>query len=419
MAVQSDMVAAIYQIADERGLSHETVLKIIKDAVLAAYTKAYGEAENLSVDLDEENGKFMVYAEQLVVKEAKDEKIEISLADAHKIDKSLKEGDRVLADITPEGFGRIAAQAARMKIVQDIREAEHSSQLEKLEERMDQIVSGIVQRPIRGGIIEVEVDRATTWMPEDEQIPREFYKSGERMRFLLKEIREIDGVQRAIVSRGSEDFLKKLFETEIPEVNNGVVEIKEVAREAGSRTKVAVYSNQEKIDPIGACVGPRGARIGAISEELGMREKIDIVVWDEDPAIFVRNALQPATPIDVKVEQKENHAVVLVAEDVLSLAIGKEGQNVRLAAKLTGYKIDITDQEKDFKDMKGVTASEVEQRDRDDEMGRGAEPAKSVKVETKEVKKKVAKKGEFVCKKCGKLYKTKTGYEKHIKKCEK
>ena len=454
MAVQSDMIAAIYQIADERGLSHEVVLKIIKDAVLAAYTKAYGEADNLSVDLDEENGKFVVYAEQLVVKKVEDEKKEISVAEATGIDKSLKEGDRVLADITPEGFGRIAAQAARMKIVQDIREAEHTSQLEKLQERMGQIVSGVVQRPIRGGVIEVEVDRATTWMPEDEQIPREFYKSGERMRFLLKEIREIDSVQRAIVSRGSEDFLKKLFETEIPEVNSGVVEIKKITREPGSRTKVAVYSNQEKIDPIGACVGPRGARIGAISEELGMREKIDIIVWDEDPSIFVRNALQPATPIDVKVDTKTEHAVVLVAEDILSLAIGKEGQNARLAAKLTGYKIDITDQEKEFKKMKGVTASEVEQRDRDEDSGSPAAVAaevadrakggnkrkktvakdsaksgekaekktatkKSAKsVKSAKAKKTTAKKGEFVCEKCGKTYKTKSGYEKHSVGCE-
>jgi len=426
MAVQSDMVAAIYQIADERGLSHDTVLKIIKDAVLAAYTKVYGEADNLSVDLDEENGKFVVYAERLVVKATKDEKNEVSVAEATKIDKSLKEGDRVLSDITPEGFGRIAAQAARMKIVQDIREAEHTSQLVQLQERMSQIVSGVVQRPIRGGVIEVEVDRATTWMPEDEQIPREFYKSGERMRFLLKEIREIDGVERAIVSRGSEEFLKKLFETEIPEVNGGVVEIKKIAREPGSRTKVAVYSNQEKIDPIGACVGPRGARIGAISEELGMREKIDIIVWDEDPSIFVRNALQPATPIDVKVDVKAEHAVVLVAEDVLSLAIGKEGQNARLAAKLTGYKIDITDQEKEFKDMKGVTASEVEQRDLNDDSrspiavaaeDKGKKANKKTTVKAKAVSAAKVKKGVFTCEKCKKSYKTKTGYEKHIAKC--
>lgn len=431
MAAQSDMIAAIYQIADERGLEHDTVLKIIKDSVLAAYYKAYGEEDNLSVDLDEENGKFVVYEQRVVVKKAEDEKRELSLKEAQELDDSLKEGDRVLVDVTPEGFGRIAAQAARMKIVQDIREAEHTSQLEKLSERMGQIVSGVIQRPIHGGVIEVEVDRATTWMPEDEQIPREFYKSGERMRFLLKEIREIDGVQRAIVSRGSEEFLKKLFETEIPEVNSGVVEIKKIAREAGARTKVAVYSNQEKIDPIGACVGPRGARIGAISEELGMREKIDIIVWDEDLAIFIRNALQPATPIDVKIDPKEEHAVVLVAEDILSLAIGKEGQNARLAAKLTGYKIDITDQEKEFNAMKGTTATEAEAEGLPEE---GAETASNAvapkknkagdkkKAKAKKGKatelKKSAKKGEFVCEKCGKTYKTKSGYEKHSAKCE-
>lgn len=435
------MIAAIYQIADERGLDHDTVLKIIKDSVLAAYTKAYGEEDNLSVDIDEETGKFMVYAERVVVKKAENEKREISLKEAMELDKSLKEGDRVLVDVTPEGFGRIAAQAARMKIVSDIRDAEHTSQLQKLSERMDQIVSGVIQRPIHGGVIEVEVDRATTWMPEDEQIPREFYKSGERMRFLLKEIREIDGVQRAIVSRGSEEFLKKLFETEIPEVNSGVVEIKKIAREAGSRTKVAVYSNQEKIDPIGACVGPRGARIGAISEELGMREKIDIIVWDEDQAIFIRNALQPATPIDVKVDVKEEHAVVLVASDILSLAIGKDGQNARLAAKLTGYKIDITDQEKEFKEMKGTTATEaeaeglpeVEEGKKEEEkpakkkaVKKSAKARVTAKKTTKKstvkkapaAAKKSTKKGEFTCKKCGKTYKTKTGLEKHSAKCE-
>lgn len=417
MAVQSDMLSAIYQIAEERGLERETVLKILKEAVLAAYYKVYGERDNLVVDIDEEEGKFLVYEQRLVVKKQKDENTELSLAEAQKLDKSVKEGDSVLVDVTPEGFGRIAAQAARMKIVQDIREAEHSSQLEKLTERMGQIVSGVIQRPIRGGVMEIEVDRATTWMPEDEQIPHEFYKSGERMRFLLKEIREIDGVQRAIVSRGSEEFLEKLLETEIPEVNSGVVEIKGIAREAGGRTKVAVYSKQEKIDPIGSCVGPRGSRKEIVSEELGMREKIDFVVWDEDPAIFIRYALQPATPIDVKVNKKEKLAVVLVASDLLSLAIGKEGQNARLAAKLTGYKIDITDSEDEFNNMKGTTATQAEADGLSEE---GSVNDADGEKKTKAVKKKApAKKTEFVCKNCGKTYKTETGYEKHVAVCKK
>lgn len=406
MAVQSDMLAAIYQIADERGLPEEQVLDIIKDAVLAAYEKGYGEKEGLSVEIDEESGEFSVFQEKVVVKKVEDSEKEVSLKEAVDMDSSLREGDEVLVDITPEGFGRIAAQAARMKILQDIREAERDAQIAKLKERMGEIVTGVIRRPLRGGIIEVEVDRATAWMPQDEQIPREFYKSGDRMRFLLKEIREIEDIKRAIVTRGDDEFLVKLFETEIPEINSGAVEIKAIAREAGSRTKVAAYSLQEKIDPIGACVGPKGARISAISDELGMREKIDIIVWDEDPAIFIRNALAPATPIDVKVDKDEERAVVLVDEEVLSLAIGKEGQNARLAAKLTGYKIDITDSEKEFKEMKGKSASEVEAADASE--GKPTEPEK-------ETEKKDEK---LVCPECGKEYRRKSYYDKHIEKCK-
>lgn len=418
MAVQSDMLAAIYQIADERGLEKDQVMGILKDAVLAAYHKSYGDggeevAEHLSVEIDEDNGQFSVFAERTVVDKVKDEDHEVSLAESQEMDKTLKSGDQVLVDITPDDFGRIAAQAARMKIIQDVREAETDAQLAKLKDRIGQIVTGVVQRPIRGGVIEVEVDRAPCWMPEEEQIPREFYKSGERLRFLLKGIREIDSVNRAIVSRGDDEFLLKLFETEIPEINSEAVVIKGMAREAGARTKVAVYSMQEKIDPIGACVGPRGARITAISEELGMREKIDIIVWDEDPAVFIKNALQPATSIDVKVNEDGEHAVVLVDEDTLSLAIGKEGQNARLAAKLTGFKIDITDSAKDFKQMKGKSASDVLG---EDESG-VADKATEGKTKKKETK-KPEEKAKFVCEKCGKEYKLEGYYKKHVKKCK-
>lgn len=418
MALQSDMITAIYQIADERGLPEDQVLDIIREAVLAAYEKTYGEGEGLSVEIDEETGEFSIYAEKVVVDEVEDPEKEISEKEATEMDDTLKSGDEVLVDITPEGFGRIAAQAARMKILQDIKEAERDAQILKLKERMGEIVTGVVRRPLRGGIIEVEVDRATAWMPKDEQIGREFYKSGERMRFLLKEIREIEGSKRAIVTRGDDNFLVKLFETEIPEINSGAVEIKEIARESGSRTKVAVYSLQEKIDPIGACVGPKGSRISAISEELGMKEKIDIIVWDEDPSIFIRNALAPATPIDVKVDEDEEQAIVLVDEGSLSLAIGKEGQNARLAAKLTGYKIDITGSEDEFKGMKGKTASEVVAEDE------AAARGKSVKEEDGGEKEKEEKAGakkesdKLVCPKCGKEYKMKHYFDKHVEKCE-
>lgn len=349
------MLAAIYQIADERGLSKDQVIKIIEQAVLAAYMKIYGEAENLTAEIDEEKGRFVIFASRVVVKKPKDEKTEVSLEEAKKIDKGLKIGDKVLIDVTPKGFGRIAAQVARYKIIQDIREAERETQIGKLTERVGQIVSGVVRR-VKRGVVEVEVDHATAIMPEEEQIPGEFYKSGERMRFLLKEIKKEDGYKQAIVSRSDENFLIELFKTEVPEVNKGIVQIKGIAREAGSRTKVAVYSLQEKIDPIGACVGPKGARISAISDELG-KEKVDIIVWDEDPATYVKNALQPAQPSSVKVDESKKEAKVLVEKEVLSLAIGKDGQNARLAAKLTGYKVDITDKEEEFSERRLKTKS--------------------------------------------------------------
>uniref|UniRef100_A0A7C5URJ0 Transcription termination/antitermination protein NusA n=1 Tax=candidate division CPR3 bacterium TaxID=2268181 RepID=A0A7C5URJ0_UNCC3 len=346
MAVQSDVLTAIYQIADERGLSKEQVIEIIKEAVLAAYKKMFGDEGDLTVEIDEQNGKFSIFSAKSVVKNVKDEKREISVENARKIDKSLKIGDTVLIDVTPKGFGRIAAQVARYKIVQDIKEAEREMQIKKLRERVGQIVTGTVQRAVRG-VVEVEVDHATALMPEEEQIPGEFYKSGTRMRFLLKEIKEYAGKKHAIVSRRDNNFLIELFKTEVPELSKGIVQIKGIAREAGSRTKVAVYSLQEKIDPIGACVGPKGSRRNAICSELG-KEKIDIVVWDEDPATYIKNALQPATCLSVKVDKKNKVAKVLVEKGSLSLAIGKEGQNSRLAAKLTGYKIDITDDESIF-----------------------------------------------------------------------
>lgn len=398
MVVQSDMLAAIYQIADERGLSKDQVVSIIKQAVLAAYTKIYGEADNLTAEIDEENGRFVIFASRTVVRKPKDDKTEISLEEAKKIDSELKIGDKVLVDVTPKDFGRIAVQAARYKIIQDIRDAERETQLSKLSERVGQIVSGVIRRVKRGGV-EVEVDHATAIMPEEEQIPGEFYKSGKRMRFLLKEIRKADGFKEAIVSRADENFLIELFKTEVPEVNKGIVQIKGIAREAGSRTKVAVYSLQEKIDPIGACVGPKGARINAISDELG-REKVDIIVWDEDPITYVKNALQPATPLSVKVDESKKEAIVLVEKETLSLAIGKDGQNARLAAKLTGYKIDITDDEEEFKKKK------VKDKDRP-------------KKEKKEVKEKVVateekQKGEV--KERGKKKMVKSNKEREIAK---
>ncbi len=352
MAMVSEFVSAINQIAAERGINPEDVFKALEAAILVAYKKEHFKDEyrkdeeydeedeedkkigqNLSVELDRETGEFKLFATKEVVKTVKDHESEISLSDAEYISSNIEIGDSVQIEMPAEELGRIAAQTAKQVILQKIRESEKTAILSEFEGKVGEVFTALMQRMQKGSAV-FEIGKATAMMPVEEQVSNEFYRIGERYKVLLKSIEDSE----VIISRADPKFLIELFKLEVPEIESGVVEIKAVAREAGSRSKIAVVSHQEGVDPIGSCVGQRGIRIANIMNELG-EEKIDIIEWDDDDETFVANALSPAKILSVKI--KDNTATVKTDADQLSLAIGKEGQNVRLAWKLTGYKIDI------------------------------------------------------------------------------
>lgn len=352
----TELIAAIYQIAEERGLDQEMVLDQIKKSYLTAYRKMIkedadtaeldDEASGLSVDIDTNTGEIFVLADKKVVSKITDPITQILESQAKLIDSRLREGDHIQIDVTPDNFGRIAAQAAYQRLMQGLRDAELETTMSKYQDKVGKIISGVIQRK-DANYVRVEVDRAEAVMPIQETIPGEFYRSSDRKRFLLVRLQNSATDKRMVLSRGSADFLKALFEVEVPEIATESVEIVDIAREAGSRSKVAVQSNNEKVDAIGSCVGPRGTRIDSIMNEI-TPEKVDIILYNPDIRTFIINALSPAKIADIKINEEEKAAIVLVDEDMLSLAIGKEGQNVRLAAKLTGYKIDITANKEEF-----------------------------------------------------------------------
>ena len=350
MAMISEFVAAINQIAAERGIEKEEIFEALESAILVAYKKekyadlikTYEEEEeedenapgsNLSVELDRETGEFKLIATKEVVEKVKDEEKEISVSEAEMISSTVEAGDSVQIEMPLEDFGRIAAQTAKQVILQKIRESEKDAVISEYSDKIGEIFNALMQRMQKGQVI-FEIGKATAYMPPEEQISNEFYRFGDRYKVLLKEI--VDS--QMIVSRADPKFLIELFKLEVPEIESGVLEVKSIAREAGSRSKMAVYSNQEGVDPIGSCVGQRGIRIANVMNELG-EEKIDIIEWDEDSERFVANALSPAKVDSVEIDGET--ATVTVADDQLSLAIGRDGQNVRLAWKLTGFKIDI------------------------------------------------------------------------------
>lgn len=345
MAMTSEFVAAINQIAAERGIDKEEIFLALEAAILVAYKKEKFQdlnlseeeqeevGQNLSVELDRETGEFKLIATKEVVEKVSDDNTQIALVDAQMISPSVEVGDSIQLEMPAEDFGRIAAQTAKQVILQKMRESEKEAVLVEFNDKVGEIFSALMQRMQKGQVV-FEIGKATAIMPQEEQISNEFYRLGERYKVLLKSID--DG--QIIVSRADPKFLIELFKLEVPEIESGVVEVKAVAREAGSRSKIAVVSHQDGVDPIGSCVGQRGIRIANVMNEIG-EEKIDIIEWDESPEKFVANALSPAKIASVKIE--EDTATVTVDEDQLSLAIGREGQNVRLAWKLTGLKIDI------------------------------------------------------------------------------
>lgn len=346
--MNTNLISAIKQIAAERGIEIDEILDGIKQAIRLAFKRDYPEDEGaaLEVEIDAEADTIAVYADKKVVNEVTNPPTQISLADAKKIQPKLKVGDHVLVEITHTGdFGRVAAQAARQVILQKLKESEHEAMVKQFKDKIGTVDSAIIQRMDRDNSVICEIYRAIARMPREEQIPTEFYQSGSRIKVYLKKIEQDAKGKTLIVSRSDPNFLRALFEMEVPEIASGTVEIMAIAREAGSRSKVAVRSNADGVDPIGSCVGQRGSRINSITNELKTtrgEEKIDIIPWSDDIRTFLANAIRPAEAAEVKIiNADEKQALVLVDDEYLSLAIGREGQNVRLAVKLTGWRLDI------------------------------------------------------------------------------
>lgn len=399
----SDITNAIKQICEEKSLSYEAVITTIESALAAAYRKDFGEKnQNIKVEFDPETGKSEVFDIKTVVEDMPPEeeeeeesvekvrvkksegkkeaaqmaeggpseeeeekrrfnpKTEIQITDAKTIKKSYKIGDEIKTKLpVPDAYGRMAAQTAKQVIIQKLREAEREMVFSEFKDKESEVVAGVVQRQ-EGRVVLVDLGKAIGILPSEEQIYRERYTPGQRIKVYVKSVNITPKGPEIILSRTSDEILKKVFYLEIPEISNGLVEIKSVAREAGNRSKVAVTASGENVDPIGSCVGQRGSRIQTIISELG-GEKIDIIEYNEDPAKFIANALSPAKVIGVEIDEKERKALVKVSDDQLSLAIGKDGQNVRLAARLSGWRIDI-EGEKIKVEIAPEKAEEVEEK---------------------------------------------------------
>ena len=338
--MKSDFLLAITQLAAEKGLSKDVVLGVVESALASAYRKNnFAPNQVVSVKINSTNGRVEVWAEKTVVRFVDDPRTEVSLAEAKRFKKDAKIDDVVNVESTPPNAGRVAAQTAKQVILQRLHEAEHSAIFDEFSGKAGDIVSGVVRR-VDPKQVTIDLGRIEAVMPAAEQSPAEHYRAGQRLRVYLVEVAQTARSPMLVVSRSHPNLLRCLLELEVPEIFNGTVEIKSVVREAGFRSKVAVVAKQEGVDAVGCCVGLRGIRIQNIVSELG-GEKIDVVNWSPDPAIFIASALSPAQVAAVKVDEKRKSAIAVIPDKMLSLAIGKEGQNVRLAVKLTGWNVDI------------------------------------------------------------------------------
>lgn len=334
-----ELIEALIAIEKEKDISKEVLLEAIENSLLAACKNQFGKSDNVRVNLDRETGEFHVYQDKLVVEEVEDATLQMSLAEAEVKYPGTGAGETVSIEVTPKNFGRIAAQKAKQVVVQKIREEERKVLYDQYYTKEKDIITGTVQRYSNGNY-NINLGKVDAMLTTQEQVPSERFLPHERIKLYVTEVRDTTRGPRIIISRTHPELVKRLFESEVAEIQSGVVEIKNVSREAGSRSKIAVYSNNPDVDAVGACVGVNGARVNAVVDEL-RGEKIDIVEWSEDPAIFIEHALNPSKVVSVTVDEEEKSAEVIVPDYQLSLAIGKEGQNARLAAKLTGYKIDI------------------------------------------------------------------------------
>ncbi len=331
---------AITQICEEKNISKEVVLETIEAALAAAYKKDYGSKDQeVRVEIDPESGEIVVYIQKEVVDDVENDMTQMSVVNASKLKKGAKVGDIIEIKDLPNDFGRIAAQTAKQVIIQRIREAERDMVFGEYKDKEGEVINGSVQR-VEGNNVIIDLGKASGVLFPNEQIQGERYYVGQRLKFFVVRVEQTNKGPQIVVSRSHPGLVKRLFELEVPEILAGIVEIKAIAREAGQRTKMAVASNQEGVDPVGSCVGQRGVRVQAVMNEIG-EEKIDIILWDEDQKTFISNALSPAKVSNITLNEDDKKAEVEVPEDQLSLAIGRSGQNVRLAAKLTGWNVDI------------------------------------------------------------------------------
>ncbi|MGN1259404.1 MAG: transcription termination factor NusA [Christensenellales bacterium] len=341
--LNKDFFVALDELEKTKGIKKEEFINWLETALVVAYKKNFGEGKDISVKLDPDKNKITVYAFKTIVKddELENEDLQIVLSKAKEIKKSSKVGDVIKEEITPKDFGRIAVGTAKQVVTQKLREAERSVAYKDMSEKLDQIVTGVIRRVENDTVyMELVGSLIEGVMMANDQIPGEKYAIGDRIKVYVKKLRDTARGTQAIVSRSTPQFVKKLFELEVPEIGSGLVSIKGVVREAGYRTKISVHNEDSSVDPLGACVGNKGTRVNNIVSELG-GEKIDIIIWSDDPFEYIARALSPAKVLTVEVNDETKSARVIVPDDKLSLAIGKSGQNVRLAAKLTNWKIDV------------------------------------------------------------------------------
>lgn len=337
--MNAEFIEALEQIEKDKGVSKETIFEALEAALISSYKKNFGTSQNVEVVIDRETGEVKVFAKKTVVEEVTNESLEIGLEEAKKIDDKYQLNDTVNIEITPRNFGRIAAQTAKQVVIQRIKDAERDVIYNEFVNRENEIITGMVQRISKNNVY-IDLGKTEGILPPAEQIEGETYNQGDRLKLYILEVKKTTKGPQIILSRSHPGLVKRLFELEVPEIHDGVVEIYAISREAGSRTKIAVYSKDPNVEPVGACVGLKGSRVKAIVDELN-GEKIDIIVWSKNIREFISNSLSPSSVTKVEIDEKNKSALVVVPDYQLSLAIGKEGQNARLAAKLTNWKIDI------------------------------------------------------------------------------
>jgi N utilization substance protein A len=361
--MNGDFIEALRQIEKEKEIPFATLLKTLEVALGKAYKKHYGITGDVIVHIDTTKNAFKFSAEKVVVESVTNEHAEMTVASALKIKSDAVVGDMIPVTVTPENFGRIAAQTARQVMMQEFRETEREKIFDEYNAKIGEVATGVVQRTEMGNVY-INIGKLEALLPKQEQVPSEPYKFNDRIKVYLLEVRKSTRGPQVIVSRSHPSLIRRLFELEVPEIADGSVLIKSVAREAGARSKIAVASEDDKIDPVGACVGHRGARVQAVVSEL-YDEKIDIVRWSADVEQFVKESLSPAKSVQVRVNEEKKSCFVLVPDNMLSLAIGKSGQNVRLAARLTGWRIDIRSESQEAKAAFTRAAEEVEAEERE------------------------------------------------------